>query len=109
MMHKEWIVQKADVFSNLQVMVTKVISDERGKGYLITQGNMFSSDSLLAGATYQIATNQGAFIYDSNWEFHYGSLEPEDHLRVWYYGPLTGSGLNTINIDMPMYIQIISE
>ncbi|MBQ1931728.1 MAG: hypothetical protein II347_06225, partial [Lachnospiraceae bacterium] len=80
-----------------------------GKGYLITQGNMFSSDSLLAGATYQIATNQGAFIYDSNWEFHYGRLEPEDHLRVWYYGPLTGSGLNTINIDMPMYIQIISE
>lgn len=109
MMHKEWIAHKDDVLSNLQVMFTKVISDERGKGYLITQGNMFSSDSLFAGSTYQIATNQGAFIYDRNWEFHYGRLEPEDHLRVWYYGPLTGSGLNTINIDMPMYIQIISE
>lgn len=106
---KEWIAYKDDVFSNLQMMHTKVVSDEIGKGYLVTQGNIISSDSLLGGATYQIATNQGAFIYDSNWDFHFGRLEPGDHLRVWYYGPITGNGLNTIIIDKPMYIQKISE
>lgn len=106
---KEWVTYKDGYFSNLQMMHTKLVSDESGKGYLVTQGNVFSSDLFLANATYQIATNQGAFTYDSNWEFLYGRLEPDVHLRVWYYGPITSDGLNTIAIDRPMYIQKISE